>query len=121
MPTPSVLSHLDVAKRGNVTIVRFGEHRILNEVALDLIGDGLSRVAEEPDCSKLLLDFAGVGRLTSSMLAKLLVLKRKMQSKGGKLTLCDIGPEIGGIFKSTGLDQLFDVRENEAEALKAFG
>ena len=121
MPDPSFPSHLEVSKRENATVVRLGEHRILNEVTIQLMGDELFRVADQPDCDNLLLDFTGVERLTSSMLGKLVVLKRKMESKRGKLMLCDIGPEIRGAFKSSGLDRILDIRENEAEALKAFG
>jgi anti-sigma B factor antagonist len=110
-----------VSKRGNVTLVRFGEHRILNEVAIDLIGDELYGVADRPDCCKLLLNFAGVEYLSSLMLGKLVMLKKKIESQGGKLKLCDIGPEIGEVFKTTSLDQVLDIRENEVDALKAFG
>ena len=121
MPGPSVYRHLGVSKRGNVTVVRFGDHRILNEVAIDLIGDELYGVADRPDCRKLLLDFLSVEHLSSLMLGKLLMLKKKIESRGGKLKLCNVGPEIGEILKSTNLDRILDIRENEVEALKAFG
>jgi anti-sigma B factor antagonist len=121
MSTPSVYRHLGVSKRGNVTVIRFGVHRILNDAAIDVIGDELYGVAERPDCRKLLLDFTGVDRLSSVMLGKLLMIKKKMQSKGGKLTLCDISPEIREVFKTTNLDQILDIRENEVDGLKALG
>ena len=121
MPGPSVYRHLGVSQCGNVTLVRFGDHRILNAVAIDLIGDELYGVADRPDCCKLLLNFAGVAYLSSLMLGKLLMLKKKVESQGGNLKLCDVGPEVQEIFKTTNLDQLLDVRENEVDALKAFG
>ncbi len=120
MPGPAVYRHLGVSKRGNVTLVRFGQHRVLNEVAIDLIGDELYDVADRPDCRRLLLDFLSVEHLSSLMLGKLLMLKKKIESRGGKLKLCNVGPEVGDILKTTSLDQILDIRENEVEALKAF-
>ncbi len=120
MPGPAVYRHLGVSKRGNVTIVRFGQHRVLNEIAIDLIGDELYGVAERPDCHKLLLDFLSVEHLSSLMLGKLLMLKKKVESRGGKLKLCNVGPEIHDVLKSTNLDRILDIRDNEVEGLKAF-
>lgn len=121
MPDPSVYRHLGVRKRGNVTVVRFGDHRILNEAAIEVIGGELYGVADQPDCRKLLLDFTGVERLASEMLGKLLMVKRKIEMKGGKLKLCGLDPEILEVFKTTNLDQILDIRENEVDGLKAFG
>ena len=102
-------------------MVRFGQHRVLNEVAIDLIGDELYGVADRPDCCKLLLNFAGVDYLSSLMLGKLVMLKKKIESQGGNLKLCDVGPKVGEVLKTTSLDQVLDIRENEADALMAFG
>jgi anti-anti-sigma factor len=120
MPGPSFYRHLGVSKRGNVTLVRFGDHQMFNESTINVIGAELYALAEQPDCRKLLLNFAGVDRLSSTMLGKLLMVKKKIESKGGKLKLCDIGPEIREVFECTNLDQIFDIRANEVDGVKAF-
>ncbi len=120
MSTPAVYRHLGVSKRGNVIVVRFGDHRIFSEATVNVIGDELYSVADRPDCRNLLLNFAGVERLSSTMLGKILMVKKKMEAKKGKLKLCDIGPEIRDVFESTNLDQILDIRDNEVDGVKAF-
>jgi len=112
--------HLGVWKHGEILVVRFGEHRILDEVTIEKIGQELYGLAERKDCRHVLLNFAGVERLSSLMLGKLLMLNKKLRSKGGQLKLCEIGPEIQEVVAATHLDRILDVRESEAEALKAF-
>ena len=41
-------------------IVRFGEHRILDEASVKKFADELFQVAERNDCQNVLLNFMGV-------------------------------------------------------------
>ncbi len=116
----SVYRHLAVWKHGDVIAVRFGEHRILDEATVRLLGEELYAVADRPDCHNLLLNFASVVGLSSLMVGKLLMLQRKMVSKGGKLKLCEMGPELQDLIGGTKLDQIFDIWENEPDAVRAF-
>ena len=116
----SVYRHLGVWRQGEVVVVRFGEHRILDERTVDIIGDELYAVAEQEDCRNLLLNFSSVDRLSTVMLGKLLMVNKKMEAKGGKLKLCSIGPEIRQVFDTTKLDRILDVHGSEAEGLRAF-
>jgi anti-sigma B factor antagonist len=116
----SVYRHLGVWKHGDVITVRFGEHRILDETTVRMLGDELYAVADRSDCHFLLLNFAGVVALSSLMVGKLLMLQRKMVSKGGKLKLCELGPELQDLVGGTKLDQIFDIWDSEPEALRAF-
>jgi anti-anti-sigma factor len=111
---------LGVSKHGDVLVVRFGEHRILDEAVVNRIGNEFYNVADRADCHKLLLNFASVVGLSSLMVGKLLMLQRKMESKGGKLKLCDLGPELKEVVSSTKLDQILDIWDDEQDAVKAF-
>jgi len=117
MPT---YHHLGVWKQGDVLVVRFGEHRILDEPTVRKLGEELYGVAERADCHNLLLNFSSVVGLSSLMIGKLLMLQRTMESKGGKLKLCELGAELQEVVSSTKLDQVFDIWEGEQDALKAF-
>jgi anti-sigma B factor antagonist len=112
--------YLGLWKHGPITVVRFGEHRILDEMTVNKIADELYAVAERADCPYLLLNFASVVRLSSVMLGKLLMLQRKMEAKGGKLRLCDLEPEVREVFESTKLIQIFDIRDSELDGIKSF-
>ena len=116
----SVYRHLGAWKHGDVTVVRFGEHRILDELAVKQIGDELNEIADHMDCHNLVLNFASVVGLSSVMLGKLLMLQRKMALKGGKLKLCEIEPEVQEVFVTTKLNHILDIRESEDDAIKAF-
>ena len=113
--------YLGVWKYGPVIAVRFGEHRILDELTVKRIADELYGVAGRPDCQCLLLNFASVEQLSSLMLGKLLMLRKKMESKGGTIMLCDIGPEVQDVFEATKLAQIFNIHETEIDGVRAFG
>lgn len=115
-----IYRHLGVWRQGDVTTVRFGEHRILDERAIDKLGDELYAVAEQEDCRNLLLNFSSVERLSTVMLGKLLMVNQKMESKGGKLRLCELGPEVREVFNTTKLDHILELRGSEADALQSF-
>jgi len=115
MPTP-IYHQLGVWKHGNVLVIRFGEHRILDELTVQKISDELYSVAERADCHHLLLNFGSVVGLSSLMLGKLLMLQRKLKGKGGSLRLCDVGPEIQEVFASTKLSEIFDIFDSEWDA-----
>jgi anti-sigma B factor antagonist len=112
--------HLGVWKHGDVIVVRFGEHRMLDELTVSKISDELYAVADRADCHNLLLNFSSVAGLSSVMLGKLLMLQKKMESKGGKLKICEVGSAIQEVFAETKLHQIFDIRDAELDALRAF-
>ena len=110
---------LEVVENGDVIVVRLGKHPVLDELTVNKISDELLGVADRPDCHRLLLDFSGVVQLSSSMLAKLVTLHRKMEPKGEKLRLCGVNSQLRSVFAVTRLDGLFDITDTEAGAIKA--
>jgi anti-anti-sigma regulatory factor len=42
-----------------------------------------------------------------------------MESKGENLKLCGVNSHLRSVFATTRLDRLFDITDNEADALKA--
>jgi anti-sigma B factor antagonist len=117
--TTSIYHQLAVWKHHDVTVVRFGEHRMLDELTVSKFGDELCHVAEQADCHNLLLNFAGVVGMSSLMVGKLIMLQRKIVARGAKLKLCDVGPELQEVVTATQLDQIFDIWDSEQDALKA--
>ena len=112
--------YLGLRKQGSVIVVRFGEHRILDELTVKKFGEELFHVADRPDCDNLLLNFTGVVGLSSIMLGIMLMLRKKMGQKPGKLKLCQVRPEIMDVFHATKLGQLFEILDSEQEGLRAF-
>ena len=114
-----IYHHLGVWKHGSAIVVRFGDHRVLDELTVNKIAEELYGVAGRADCQHLVLDFSSVLGLSSLMLGKLLMLRKKMASKGGRLVLCDISPEVEDVLTSTKLNEILEFMDSEADALKA--
>ena len=111
---------LEVSEVGDVTVVRFVDRKILDEANIQGLGQELFQLVEEENRGKLLLNFSTVEFLSSAALGKLITLDKKVKSHGGKLKLSNIRPEIYEVFAITKLNKLFDIREDESDALAAF-
>jgi anti-sigma B factor antagonist len=112
--------HLDVSEVGNVTVVRFRDHKIVEDVNIHELGQEMFRLVEADGCERLLLDFSAVDFLSSAALGKLITLDKKMKAHGGTLKLSNIRPEIYEVFTITKLNRLFDIKADEKEGLAAF-
>lgn len=117
MATPK---HVEVSEVGDVTVVRFTDRKILDETSIQELGQELFQLVEQEGRQKLVLNFTAVEFLSSAALGKLITLERKAKAHGGLLKLCHIRPEIYEVFAITKLNKLFDIKEDEADALAAF-
>jgi anti-anti-sigma factor len=116
----AVHRRLEVSEVGDVTVVRFVDRKILDEGNIQEIGQELFSLVENEGRKKLLLNFGTVDFLSSAALGKLITLDKKSKAKGAKLKLSNIRPEIYEVFLLTHLYKLFDIKDDEAEALAAF-
>jgi anti-anti-sigma factor len=67
--------------------------------------------------SDVVLDYAAVHFINSSNLARLLKLRKKINSSGSKLVFCNVSTQVWGAFLVTGLDKLFEFSDNVPTAL----
>lgn len=112
--------HIDISEVGDVSVVRFTDAQILDEVDIQELGEELFALVEKENRASLLLNFTNVEFLSSAALGKLISLDKKVKAAGGKLKLSNIRPEIYEVFNITRLNKLFDIRNDESEALAAF-
>jgi anti-sigma B factor antagonist len=111
---------LDVSEVGDVTVVRFHDHKIVEDINIQQLGQEMFQLVEVDNHNKLLLNFSSVDFLSSAALGKLITLDKKMKAHGGVLKLSNIRPEIYEVFAITKLNRLFDIKDDEADALAAF-
>ena len=71
----------------------------------------------EAKSSHVVLNFATVGFVNSSNVAKLLRLRKIMLSVKKRLMLCDVNTQVWGVFLVTGLEKIFDFTNDIATAL----
>ena len=112
--------HLEVNEVGDVTVVRFRDRKILEDINIQELGQELFRLVEVENREKLLLNFTSVEFLSSAALGKLITLDKKVKGHGGTLKLSNIRAEIYEVFAITKLNRLFDIKDDEADALAAF-
>ena len=111
---------LQVNQVGDVTVVRFVDRKILDEANIQELGQEMFRLVEDEQRARLLLNFSSVEFLSSAALGKLITLDKKVKARKGKLKLSNIRPEIYEVFAITKLNKLFDIKEDEADALASF-
>ena len=116
----TVQRRLEVTEVGQTTVVRFVDRKILDDASIQELGQELFALVEEDNRTALLLNFTSVEFLSSAALGKLLTLREKVKSHNGKLKLSNIRPEIYEVFAITKLNTLFDIKDDEADALAAF-
>jgi anti-sigma B factor antagonist len=111
---------LDIEEVGDVTVARFVDKKILDETNIQIIGNQLFGLVDEDQRAKIVLDFSNVEYLSSAALGKLITLDKKVKAARGKLRLCSIRPDIYEVFAITKLNKLFDIHENQEQALEGF-
>jgi len=110
--------HLQVTKSEDVLVVRFLDRSLAGDLP-DQLGEELRGVADQENCTRLLLNFSGVDFLTIDMLGKVLQLNKRMQQRGGKLTLCEVCSYVRDILVVTKLDSIIAVKDTESDGLRA--
>ena len=55
---------------------------------------------------------------SSSMLTRLILLLRRVESLGGQLRLCEIGEEVARALRMTNLDRIFSIDRDRREPLE---
>jgi anti-sigma B factor antagonist len=111
---------LSVDQVGDVTVVRFRDRKIVEDLSIQQLGQEMFRLVEVDNRDKILLNFSTVDFLSSAALGKLITLDKKTKAHGGHLKLSNIRPEIYEVFAITKLNRLFDIKDDEADALAAF-
>ncbi len=111
---------LDVREVGEVAIVRIRNLRITEDIDIQEFGSEILSLAENDKRKKLLLNFSMVEFLSSAAIGKLITLHRSLKAQGGVLKLSNIRPNIYEVFTIFKLNRLFDIKEDEADALAAF-
>ena len=106
---------------GEVAVVYFVDSQILEEMQIKWLGNELYDLVEKQSKRKIVISFQNIQRFSTALLGKLIGLKKKTAAEKGAVKLCAIPPNIMEIFNVTGLDQAFEIFDDEMAALKSFG
>jgi len=115
--SPGPRSRLRRENVDGVIVVSFTDTKIVAEDQIQEVGDELYALVEDSTKKKILLNFGNVQYCSSTVLGKLVSLKRRVDAAKGKLKLCCIHPDLLVPFKLTGLDKVFEIHAEEQAAL----
>jgi anti-sigma B factor antagonist len=105
---------------GEVRIIIISEPRLLDGAAIDQCYREIVAVLDKTEESNVLLHFGLVTFMSSAALGILVRINKKCKEYQIALKLCSIAPEIGQVFKITGLDKVFEIHADPAQAMTAF-
>ena len=112
--------HIAVEERDGVVVARLLDAMIFDEEQIHAVGEELDRIVARPAARRLVLDLDKVQYLSSAAIGKFLGVRRKVVARGGQLKLCCIRPEVLETFQLTRLDSVFQMHQDEAEAVAGF-
>lgn len=115
-----VTPRIEVAESDLARVVRFKDRMVFDERTVREVGEQIG--AALPNDGKplhVVLDFSGVDMISSSLLGKLILLQRRIDSTGGRLRLCELSPTIQAVFRTSNLDRLFAIDRDRAAALSS--
>lgn len=115
---PETQVNMTVHKQIDICIIEFQDRKILEELAINQIGERLTELADEYDKPKLLLDFKKVEHLSSAALGMLITLNKQLKDRQGQLVLAGINQQILEVFKITKLNKLFVITETTEQAIQ---
>ena len=111
--------------------LKIADRQIKNVIVLDMdgnlrIGDGcvalrnaISRLLKEGE-NQILLNLAGVAYIDSSGLGEIIASYNTLDKNGGQIKLLHLTQRVRELMTITKLLTVFDVYENESEALNSF-
>jgi len=111
---------IHVTHVGDVCVVRFQDQKIIEDISIQEWGQELLSLVDVENRQKILLNFTGVEFLSSAALGKLITLNARVRARSGSLKLCGIRPEIYEVFHITKLNRVFEIYNEESEALSTF-
>jgi anti-anti-sigma factor len=97
----------------DITIAELSDEPSLSEDLAALI----EHAASKKTVPHMVLNFAGVGFVSSSGFGQLLELRAKLSAKSRKMVLCGMSDEVRSSFAVTGLDRLFRFAPDPLTAL----
>ena len=114
MSTPR---RIKINQSGQVTVVTFVDSKIIDEAEIQELGQELYDLVERDGRKKIVLNFSNVEFLSSAALGKLIGFDKRVKQHSAELMLSNIRPEIYEVFAITKLTKLFEIKDDEADAL----
>lgn len=116
----AVTPRIEVIESGPARVVLFKDRMVFDDKTVREVGEQIgAALPGNGEVLRVVLDFSGVDIISSSLLGKLILLQRRIDSTGGRLRLCELSPTVAAVFRTSNLDRLFAIDRDRAAALAA--
>jgi anti-anti-sigma factor len=111
----------EVQQHVDVTVVHLLDQKMLDRFMINEMRDELVALADQQKPQKVVINFAGVSRLSSEVLGALITCWKHVAENGGRLRLAGMSDGIREVFRITRLEsRIFEVFPSVNEALVGF-
>ncbi len=111
------MTYFTTREESSALVVVFETASGLNDFRNNALRDALYQFVDEQASPRIVADLANVDYLSSSGVALLLGLKRRVESRGGKIVYYNIQPMVKDLLTVMKLDRFFNLADSEALAL----
>jgi anti-sigma B factor antagonist len=111
------MSSFSVREEPDVLVVSIDDSAALNDFRSNSFREALYETVQTHEGNRVALDLGRVDFLSSSGVAILVGLKRRLDTKQGKLVLFNVQPVVQDLLRVTRLTQYFTFADDEPNAL----
>jgi len=111
------MSSFSVREEPDALVLSIDEPAAINDFRAQSFRDELYQVVQEHEGNRVALDLGRVDFLSSSGVAILVGLKRRVDVKQGKLVIFKVQPVVQDLLRITRLSQFFTFADGEPDAL----
>jgi anti-sigma B factor antagonist len=114
---PDVMSAFSTRAESDVLIVKVEAAASLNDFRNNALRDALYEVVQNRPDLNLAVDLQKVDYLSSSGVAILVGLKRRVDTRKGKVVFYNVQPVVRDLLAVMKLDRFFSIADDESQAL----
>lgn len=115
------VERIDMTEVEDVKVVHFHDPQLFDERVVHEAAEQIAvRLPNDGSPIKLVLNFSGVGLISSTLLSKLVLLQRRIDASRGKMRICELSPVLEQVFRTSHLDRLFGIDRDQRTALDHF-
>jgi anti-sigma B factor antagonist len=113
----AIMSSFSVREEPEALVISIDEPAAMNDFRSNTFRDSLYEAIADPARSRVALDLGRVDFLSSSGVAILVGLKRRVDGQNGKLVIFNVQPVVQDLLRITRLTQYFTFADTEKAAL----
>jgi anti-sigma B factor antagonist len=114
------MSRIKRVRIGDVWVLVVDQERLVDDLTLQDVHRELVDALSDGEDTRFVLDLNRVAFVASAALGMLVRIRKRCGESGKTLKLCNVGPAVDETFRITGLNTLFEIHPDTAEAIASF-